>query len=185
MKSGWALTEEAFNNLLAWLDKDRDRAGEKYERIRCELIRVFARRGCPIADELTDETINRVTRKALEVAQNYNGDPSLYFYGVAKNVFKEYSKKQPGSLPMPPPDPPEEKEQRLGCLDVCLDELDAESRELILEYFRGEKRGKIERRKQLADRLGVTLNTLRMRAHRIKLTLQQCVADCLGQKQFS
>lgn len=185
MRPGWSLTEEAFNNLLDWLDKDRDRAGEKYERIRGELIRVFARRGCPIAEELTDETINRVTRKALEVAQDYVGDPSLYFYGVAKNVFKEYSKKQGAILPMPPPDPPEEKERRLACLDKCMDELDAESRDLILDYFRDEKRAKIERRKQLARRLGVTLNTLRMRAHRVKLTLQQCVSDCLRQKQFS
>jgi hypothetical protein len=33
--------------------------------------------------------------------------------------------------------------------------------------------------------LGVTLNTLRTRAHRIKIILQQCVNDCLAQTQRS
>jgi len=77
-KKDWLLTQEAFDNLLAWLDPDRERAGQKYEDIRFKLIRNFARRGCSIAEDLTDETINRVSRKALEIAQAYVGDPALY-----------------------------------------------------------------------------------------------------------
>jgi DNA-directed RNA polymerase specialized sigma24 family protein len=66
-----------------------------------------------------------------------------------------------------------------------LNELDSAGRELILEYYRDEKREKIDHRKQLADSLGVTLNTLRMRAHRIKKELQQCLGSCLRQGQES
>lgn len=178
------LTEDEFNNLLAWLDKDRDCAGQKYERIRRELIRFFARRGCPIAEELGDETINRVAGKVPEIAPGYVGDPCWCFLGFARNVFNEYLKylkKQGNTLPMPPPDPPDEKERRFACLDKCLNKLDTEDRELILEYYREDKRAKIERRKHLAERCGVTLNTLRMRVHRIKLVLERCINDCLGQ----
>lgn len=181
MKKEWSLTQEAFNSLLDWLDADRERAGQKYEEIRCNLIRVFARRGCAIAEELTDETINRVTRKAAEIAGDYVGDPCLYFYGVAHKVYLEYIKKRPDPLHLPQPDPAEEKERRFSCLDHCMECLDHQSRDIILEYYQDEKRAKIDHRKELAQRLGITLNTLRMRAHRIKLILQQCVGDCLAQ----
>jgi hypothetical protein len=78
-----------------------------------------------------------------------------------------------------------DKERMFDCLDKCLDHLDAGNRDLILEYVRDEKRPGIDRRKQLAERFGVTMNTLRMRAHRVKLVLQQCVRDCLCEKRVS
>lgn len=184
MKNDWTITQEAFDNLLAWLDEDRERAGRKYEEIRSNLIRVFARRGCPVAEELTDETINRVTRKALDIAQTYVGDPALYFYGVAQNVYKEYVKKQPDPLPLPQSDPIEEKEPYFDCLDRCMERLDPQSRNLIIEYHSDERRAKIDRRQALAERLGITLITLRTRTHRIKLTLQRCMSDCLMQHQL-
>ncbi|HEY7547760.1 MAG TPA: hypothetical protein VID27_22875 [Blastocatellia bacterium] len=185
MKKDWPLTQEAFDNLLTWLDPDRERAGQKYEEIRCKLIRIFARRGCSIAEELTDETINRVTRKALEVAQTYVGDPALYFYGVAQNVFHEYVKKPSGPFPLAHNDPTEEKERRFSCLDLCIERLDTQSRDIILQYYYEEKKARIDQRKALAERLGVTINTLRTRAHRIKIILQQCVNDCLARNQGS
>ncbi|MEW6209419.1 MAG: hypothetical protein AB1631_13700 [Acidobacteriota bacterium] len=183
VKKDWLLTQEAFDNLLVWLDPDREQAGQKYEEIRNKLIRIFARRGCAIAEELTDETINRVTRKAVEIAQSYVGDPALYFYGVAQNVFLEYVKK-PSDAPAPiEPEQSEEKERRALCLDLCIDRLDPESRDIILQYYSDEKRAKIDRRREMARRLGITINTLRTRAHRIKAVLQQCVGDCLRQNQ--
>ena len=182
VKQHRSLTQESFDGLLQWLDPDRDRAGQRYEEIRQKLIRIFARRGCPVAEELADETITRVTGKVVEIARTYVGDPALYFCGVAHNVHLEYVKKRPDSLPLPPPDPPEEKERCFDCLERCMEQLDAQSRELIIEYYRDEKRAKIDHRKALAEKLGITLNTLRMRAHRIKMTLQVCVSNCLSQK---
>jgi RNA polymerase sigma factor (sigma-70 family) len=183
VKREWVLNQEAFDTFLAWLDPDRDRAGEKYEEIRRKLIKIYARRGCTVAEELTDEAINRVSRKVPEIAATYVGDPALYFYGVAKNVYNEYVKKKPDQKPIPPPDPPEEVERNYECLDHCMEGLDAESRELVLKYYQQEKRAKIDHRKELADRLGIALNTLRMRVHRIKAILQQCVGECLKQSE--
>src|SRR5438270_10295021 len=96
------VTQAAFDYLLAWLDADRERAGEKYERIRRRLIRIFTCRGRPDAEELADETINRVTLKATEVSKEYVGDPALYFYGVAQKVFLE-SVRKPARADAPPP----------------------------------------------------------------------------------
>ena len=179
----WSPTQEAFDCLLAWLDPDRELAGRKYEEVRVKLTRLFARRGCSIAEELADEVIDRVARKCSEIAHTYVGDPVLYFCGVAHNVFLEHVKKRHDPLPLPPPEPSDEKERYSNCLDACIEQLDHATRDLILEYYRDERRAKIDHRKELAERLGITLNTLRMRAHRIKKTLEQCLSTCLHRQE--
>ena len=178
-KSSWVLTQEAFDRLLGWLDHDRERAGARYEEIRTRLIKIYARRGCPVPEELTDETINRVAKKLAEIVASYRGDPTLYFFGVANHVYREYVRKRPDPLPMPAPDPPERVEHAYRCLDRCLDQITPESRHLIFEYFREERAAKIENRKQLSNRLGISINTLRTRAFRIRTVLQNCVSQCV------
>ena len=150
-----SLTQAAFDTLLAWLDSDRDQAGRKYEFIRQRLIKIFACRGRNDADELADETINRVTLKAAKIAQEYVGDPALYFYGVAQKVYLESLRKRPHAVvPAPAPTPPE-AEQEYDCLEKCMEQLPTGNRELILEYYQNDKRQKVEYRKKLAERLGI------------------------------
>jgi hypothetical protein len=60
------------------------------------------------------------------------------------------------------------REQRLECLDCCLHELKPEQRELVVEYYRDAKRQKIDRRRELAARLGISMNALGIRAWRIR-----------------
>src|SRR5262245_44374262 len=36
-----SVSREAFDLMLAWLDSDRERAGQKYEEIRYRLIKIF------------------------------------------------------------------------------------------------------------------------------------------------
>ena len=57
------ITPEQFSSFLEWLNPDFERAGEEYERLRFRLCRFFSLRGCNFADELADETINRVVLK--------------------------------------------------------------------------------------------------------------------------
>lgn len=177
-KKEWALTQEAFNQLLAWLDANREQAGKKYEDIRRRLIKVFTCRGCAWAEDLANETINRVAQKVPEVVPTYVGDPALYFYGVAHKVHLEYLRKNPNPPPPPSPEPPDEIEREYQCLDRCMQRLAPENRELVLEYYQEEKQAKIDHRKELAERLGIALNALRIRAYRIRAALQQCVDDC-------
>jgi DNA-directed RNA polymerase specialized sigma24 family protein len=58
--------------------------------------------------------------------------------------------------------------------------LSPDNRELILQYYNGEKGEKIQNRKKLLDRLGIPVNTLRMRALRLRERLQGCVEECLS-----
>ncbi|PYS82204.1 MAG: hypothetical protein DMF67_13750 [Acidobacteria bacterium] len=176
-----ALTQAAFDSLLAWLDADREQAGRKYENIRLRLIKIFTCRGRPDAEELADETINRVTLKAPTVSKEYVGDPALYFYGVAQKVFLE-SVRKPARADAPPPAvDSDEREREYECLERCMERLSQGNRELVLEYYQNEKRARINHRKELAERLGIAQNALRIRAHRIRATLQRCVRACLEQ----
>jgi DNA-directed RNA polymerase specialized sigma24 family protein len=109
------------------------------------------------------------------------GDPSLYFYHVARKIHLEYGRKKPDPVLAPAPDPPQELEQRYQCLEQCMRRLTSKNRELVLEYYQEEKQAKIDRRKELANRLGIAANALRIRAHRIRASLQECVFECVKQ----
>ncbi|MEN3332706.1 MAG: hypothetical protein V7641_2071 [Blastocatellia bacterium] len=64
-------------------------------------------------------------------------------------------------------------ERRLNWLAGCLSQLPAESRALILDYYQGERGERIRHRKQMAERLGIPQNALRIRVHRIRERLEQ------------
>jgi len=179
MKKEWVLTQEAFDALLAWLDSDREVAAQKYETIRTRLIKIFACRGCAETEDLADETINRVTSKLPEIQANFIGDPARYFYGVANKIHLEYSRQKLLVAPPPPTTDNTESELEYECLDRCVSKLSKENRQLVLSYYQEEKHAKIEHRKLLASRLGIAVNALRIRAHRIRASLQQCVQQCV------
>lgn len=189
LKKEWVLTQQAFERLLASLDVDREQAGQKYERVRHKLIKYFEWRGAAYPDKETDETLNRVARKIEEGTkiQNLNA----YLYGVARMVFAESLKvwvseqqalNQAPVVDLSAPDYDADADDRHACLDRCLRNLPEESRDLIIEYYQDEKSRKIERRRSLAARLGIPLNALRIRAHRIRNDLEGCVRACLGQQ---
>src|SRR5437763_8216647 len=152
------VTQAAFDYLLAWLDADRERAGEKYEYIRRRLIKIFTCRGRHDAEELADETINRVTLKAPVVSKDYVGDPALYFYAVAQKVFLESLRKHPAAPPPPPAPDSDEVEQQHECLERCMERLSRDNRELVLEYYRNEKRAKIAPRKVISRVYSLSTN---------------------------
>ena len=186
-KGKWFLTQQAFDRLLASLSADRDEAGMQYEIIRLKLVRFFEWRAIDSPEDHADETINRVARRIDEgqVIENVKG----YFYGVARMVFMEALKEReraPVALENAPKGLREkvpevsEPEPRLQCFDRCLQELPAENRSLIMEYYQEERRAKIQLRQQLADKMRIPLNALRIRAHRIRMSLEKCITTCLG-----
>ena len=175
------LNAESFHRLLAWLDPDVEQAGQKYEDIRRKLIRIFASRGSWAAEELADETIDRVGKKVADLAADYVGDPSLYFFGVANRVFLEWRRKST-TLPLAPPPLPdfaEQKEREDQCLSRCMANLPPPQRHLLLDYYREEKQAKINRRKALAVELDLTDNALKIKVFRLRVTLQECLLHCL------
>lgn len=188
-----ALTPETFARLLQYLDADRERAGEKYEDLRRTFIRFFEWRGAPYPEEHADEVVNRVARKLGEGVEikNLGG----YCYEVARLIFLETTKgveRKRESLEVVKLESTgvqeadadaAEKERRLACLEDCLRALPAEGAELILEYYRYEERGQIERRKALAVRLGLRRDALANRAQRLRDKIERCVFFCLRKKK--
>ena len=153
MIKNWTPTKESFDKLLTWLDADHERAGKKYEHIRDSLIKFFVRRECIQAEALTDEVINRVTWKIDDLVKTYQGDPALYFLGVARNVLLEYKRKELTSASPfivekatahEPEDEPSKEDSKFECLDICLQQLSQENRNLILFYYQKEKQAKID-----------------------------------------
>ena len=184
MRKEWQLTQDAFDRLMRWLDADPARAGATYERIRQKLVKIFVYRGSSIAEELADETINRVASRLPEFEAKYIGDPVLYFYGVARHVFQESTRRPAAALrEVPPPTSQSDLEAMYQCLEGCIDRLPEEQRCLILEYYSYEQRSKIAHRKGVARRYGFTLNVLRLRVHRIRVAVHQCVRECLKRRE--
>ena len=182
----WALNQEAFDKLLVAFDADRETAGRKYLEIRNNLTRFFEWRGCSFPEDHADETINRMAKRVFEgeAILNHSG----YAMGVARLLLLEINKgrqREQSALAEigAAPDvyvPENDDESRLTCLRSCLQTLSPDNRELILQYYQGEKGNKIENRKKLLDRLGIPVNTLRMRALRLRERLQACVEECQG-----
>lgn len=180
MKKDWILTQDLFDELLSWLNSDRELAGQEYESIRRRLITLFTCRGCHEPEDLADEAINRVANKVKDIKDTFVGPRAPYFFAVANKVYLEYLRPKP--LPPPPPAPdPDEIEREYDCLEQCMERQTPANRKLVLEYYHGEKRAKIDHRRKLAEQYGIALNALRIRAHRIRASLQECVEDCLSQ----
>ena len=187
VRQKWTLTQEAFDKLLLSFGDDRDSGGKKYLEIRTHLTRFFEWRGCPFPEDHADETINRIAKRVAEGEQIQN--PSGYAMGVARllllEILKGRQREQVAITELTntsteAADDPDDGEERIGCLRHCLSGLTTENRQLITEYYEGEKGDKIQNRKKLVEKLGIPVNTLRMRALRLRDRLQVCVEDCIA-----
>ena len=180
--------EDNFDALLTWLDPNREEAGRKYEEIRHSLVLIFEWRGFYDAEDLADEAITRVLNKVPEVAKEYEGDPALYFYAVAKRLAFEVLRRQQARVAIEDPeqlrapgtdDEQDDREAEYECLDKCLAQLPPADQELILLYYQQDQ-PKISYRREMARRYRLAPNALRVRVHRIRATLHTCMEKCLG-----
>ena len=185
-------TDKSFNELLAWLHPEPETAGLIYETLRADLIRIFRWRGCSDPEGMADETIIRVTRKVGEMAASYVGSPTTYFYGVAKNLLHEYDRKRDINLlpqaeqfilPAPLTEEDDSSERLYECFERCLKRLEARERKLVIQYYDGQGKAKIDGRKRLADKLGIDLNALRVRTRRIRAKLRECIGKCVAKER--
>ena len=199
MKKTWSPTQDAFRKFLGWLNEGAGSGGEKYLELRRRLVFYFERRNCPAADELADETLARVAQKFQEQGEITNLSPTHYCYVTAKFVFLEYVRRPDhihtsledtfhsgqGSLEVaaPVPDPIAASQERTSnCLERCLKKLTPEEARLILEYYQSDQQEKIQQRKSIAARLGISANALGIRACRIRNKLEACVRSCCEQE---
>ena len=191
----YASTQEAFDNLLNWLDPDENKAAEKYRQIHSKLTTTFRARGCEDPESLADVTINRVMKKLPKIQRTYTGNPALYFSGVARKILKEYfrsyeftrrvfgdtiqERQLPGQYTF---SEQEDESPERRCLIKCLDKCKSKDREMMLEYFQKDKRDKIKQREEMSKKLGITPTNLRVRIHRVLTAIHKCMDECLGVK---
>ena len=181
---------ESFDEILAWLNPDRDVAAEMYVQLRQDLAKLFMWGRCTDPEGMTDETFDRVAKKVHEVRQSYQGDPRLYFRAVANNLIKENFKRIKTQVSLDDVELPAEQTIETAeetadieeCLQSCLRKLDSEKRELILAYYAKEKQAKIDHRHELAQRFGISVETLRVRVFRIRASIEECIESCLKRK---
>jgi DNA-directed RNA polymerase specialized sigma24 family protein len=175
------LADTPFDDLLAWLDPDRDAAGLKYETIRAGLIRIFIAKGFSDAEDLADETITRVTRRLPDIIDSYVDEPARYFVGVARNIVRERYRPKELTIEVNPVSEIQITNQsdEYECLMRCLQFLARERREMILDYHVYEGHDKIETHKTMAEELEISKGALRLRAHHLRTELEKCVQQCM------
>jgi DNA-directed RNA polymerase specialized sigma24 family protein len=199
VKREWTLTQGSFRRLLDWLDEKSDSSGQRYLEMRRRLVSYFDRKNCHSPDDLADDTLNRVARRLEEEGEITTDAPAHYCYIVARFVLLEALRKQQHEKPLddrpaahlitnpaPAQDASEvqqDKERRWECFERCMGEITLEDRHLIINYYQGEQRAKIENRRALAVKLAVSVNAVSIRACRIRSKLETCVQKCLNNGQ--
>ena len=172
---------EPFDALLEWLDRDREKAGQRYEVIRAGLIRIFVSKGVSDAEYYTDEAIDRVMKRLPEIQSSYVGDPARYFHGVARNIVMEAGRRKEiptDELPQGhAPEPP--KSDTAECLTKCLRLLPREKQEFILDYHLYQGHEKVVHHREMATELAISEGALRTRAHHLRVNLEKCVLRCV------
>jgi hypothetical protein len=184
------LSSASFECLLNWLHPDREEAGREYQRIRALLIKHFQAHRCLAPNDLADTTIDRVGRILLagKLPSWVGAAKERYFFRVGYYILLEDKKGKalpemqiPDGLEVMKPEEDEELELKLHCLEKCLQEQSTANRELVVKYYRGAKAVKIKNREKLAQQMNINLPGLRVRAHRVRQALKECMERCLEQ----
>jgi DNA-directed RNA polymerase specialized sigma24 family protein len=113
-------------------------------------------------------------------------DVARFAHGIARMVLLEHWRRPDArgtpAAALPSAAPTAEDDPQDGaladCLERCLGELAVESRALILEYYAGEGRSRIEARKRMARELGVSESALRNRMQRVRDEVERCIGRC-------
>jgi RNA polymerase sigma factor (sigma-70 family) len=172
MTTEWRLTPLAFERLLMALDADRERAAMAYELLRHRIVGLMRWWGALPAEELADQTLDRVARKLEEGATIQEGSFGAYVRGVARMIFYEWIRSSRAQLPeqalVVSTDPGQE--DALRRLDEALESLEPAERMLVLRYYGHGKKAEV--RRSLADELRLSPTALRIRTHRLRQRLE-------------
>ncbi|HLJ49791.1 MAG TPA: hypothetical protein VKU01_27445 [Bryobacteraceae bacterium] len=175
----WTLTQGAFDRFLTRLNPDRERAGKDYENLRNSLIRFFQPHAPLDADRWADTVLDRVARKNEEIDIANLG---AFVWAVARVVRSEMfrSKREYVALDeqtdLQHENRTEEQlefSQRSERIGRCVRQLPAGESDLLLRWYTCCE--KASQRQKLAVSLGVSVASLRVRAHRARARLRQMV----------
>ncbi len=184
------LTANTFELLLERLGTEPAKCAENYELLRLKLVKSLTWKGCPDseADALADVALDRVAAKLAQGEQILN--INAYAMEVLRFVRLEHIRKHkefaagddlPETAVQPEIELFDEPDIRLRCLRKCLAEVVSNDNDkmLIVGYYDMEAGDKLKDiRKNLAEKLGLTMTTLKVKACRLRERLEKCINGC-------
>lgn len=198
-KKDWALTAEAFAELLSSFDDDREKASLIYEDIRKRLVRQFRASQSLIPEEQADEVFNRIARKISE--ENFildRANPYPYFHQTARYVLLEHQRQnrrkilglddlnvsdEPAFDPVAAIEKAEQKlrtELGLNALRQCRQNLKPQELEVLDHYNAAIGKDKKRLHEELAASLGKSQNALKITINRTRNKLVECAKKKLA-----
>lgn len=179
-----------FEKFLASLAPDREQAALRYDHLWRAVVRFCIRRQTPDPESCADEVFEILRRRvaagrAIEHIESYS-------IGVARFVVLRDSERRrrltplseneneasDGKSPLESLEEQTDTEDRERCVNQCLRELPVGDRDLIVQYYMGLNHDR-QRREVVAARFGLSAGNLRIKIHRLKKDLGNCLDRCL------
>src|SRR4051812_19608778 len=168
--SDTTLTRDAWDQLLRALDPDVAQAAARYERLRGCLIALYRGRALPDPEDLADQALDGVARALTGGGHDLGGALREVARAVGDAARHAHRAHAIALAALPAAAGPHDPDEALARLCRCLDELPELDRESLLVY-EGADGDRSHRRRALAAELGIPLNALRVRMHRLRVRL--------------
>jgi DNA-directed RNA polymerase specialized sigma24 family protein len=175
------MESDHFDALLRALDENTEAAGIAYRQLHQRLIRFFRLNNASDPETLADEALDRLGRRISTLQADDIGSPQAFALGIGRHLLQEDQRRQRRES-----DAASEwtaltlssdghNEELLLALDHCMALMREDHRQLLQSYYQWTGREKIEHHRQLAEKLGLTMNALRNRLMRARAELDKCI----------
>jgi DNA-directed RNA polymerase specialized sigma24 family protein len=176
------LSTEAFQLLLARLASKPEAAAREYERLRIGLANYFRIKGCFCDFDLADLTLDRV---AQLLASKKVGRVVPFCFGVARLIcheqYRSEQRQRSANEDFIRAVNADVEADRYEAMKDCLAKLTEQDQQLLRSYFADLlPKDRTAHREGLAERAGISLERLRLRVHRLRRKLE----DCLNQNRM-
>ena len=168
---------EALQLLLNRLAPDSERAGREYERLRTGLANYFRVKGLFGSFDLADLTLDRVAHLLLskEVI-----DLAAFCFGVARLMcleqYRAENRQRTANESFVNYVRQGDEEDKYELMQKCLETLAVDDQDLLRSYFSEfSSRARSANREKLAEQAGISIDHLRLRIHRLRRKLENCL----------
>ena len=149
-----------------------------YRQLRARHIQRLRAQGVPAAEELVDEALFRALEKDEDIHSFDAYVGTILRFVCFEDLRRRYRERGVGmaaeAMPAASGASQEGEMEFDRHLEFCKRQLPRSERLLWDEYHGGPRTNRIERRKKLAIRLGISQENLRQRIHRIADRLRRC-----------